>query len=69
MFISIFATVLPLRSANGEPDESVRKLAKDLGIRRTRYRPLLPLGRAMYLKPDIVPETIWENIDLREMLN
>ena len=37
------ATVLPFDLASGAPGESVRKLAKDLGIRRIRFRPLLPL--------------------------
>ena len=27
------------------------------------------MGRAKDLEPNIVPETIWESIDLREMLN
>ena len=63
------ATVLPLRSTSGEPGESVRALAKELGIRRTRFRPLLPLGRAMDSEPEIVPETIWTHMDPQEMLN
>jgi len=37
-----------LRSADirGEPGDAVRALAARLGVRRTRFRPLLPLGRA-----------------------
>jgi len=37
-----------MRSAEiqGEPGQSVRELARRLGVRRTRFRPLLPLGRA-----------------------
>ncbi len=41
------AAVLPLQQANGAPGEAVRTLARELGIRRTRFRPLLPLGRAV----------------------
>ena len=44
------AAVLPLAQANGAPGESVRELARELGIRRTRFRPLLPLGRAVQLE-------------------
>ena len=62
------AAVLPLEQVNGAPGESVRNLAKELGIRRTRFRPLLPLGRAAASKIDIMPETLWGHIDPREML-
>ncbi len=40
------AAVLPSREIDGEPGRAVRTLAQRLGIRRTRFRPLLPLGRA-----------------------
>lgn len=62
------AAVLPLRLANGAPGDSVRELAKELGI-SVHFRPLLPLGRTVDSEPDIVPETIWGHIDPREMLN
>ena len=62
------ATVLPLSQANGAPGDSVRALAKELGIRRTRFRPLLPLGRAVESDIDIVPETLWGHIDPRDMM-
>jgi uncharacterized protein len=62
------AAVLPLEQANDAPGESVRALAKELGIRRTRFRPLLPLGRAVDSELDIVPETLWGHIDPREMV-
>jgi uncharacterized protein len=57
------ATVLPLELANGPPGDSVRTLARELGIRRTRFRPLLPLGRAFDTQPDIAPETLWGHMD------
>ena len=40
------STVLPLAEFDGERETSVRKLARELGIEKTRFRPLLPLGRA-----------------------
>jgi uncharacterized protein len=62
------ATVLPLSEANGAPGEAVRALAKVLGIRRTRFRPLLPLGRAVESFIDIAPETLWGHIDPRDII-
>ena len=62
------ATVLPLRQASGAPGDSVRSLAQELGIRRTRFRPLLPLGRAVDSKLDIVPETLWGHIEPGDMV-
>jgi uncharacterized protein len=62
------ATVLPLQLANGPPGDAVRALARELGIRRTRFRPLLPLGRAVASELDIVPETLWGHMDPREMV-
>jgi uncharacterized protein len=62
------ATVLPLQLANGPPGDAVRALARELGIRRTRFRPLLPLGRAVASELDIVPETLWGHVDPREMV-
>ena len=40
------AAVLPASEAVGHNESSVRSLARDLEIRRIRFRPLLPLGRA-----------------------
>jgi uncharacterized protein len=62
------AAVLSLQQVNGSAGESVRILAKELGIRRTRFRPLLPLGRAISAKMDIVPETLWGYIDPNQIL-
>jgi len=62
------ATVLPLEQANGVPGESVRMLAKELGIHRTRFRPLLPLGRAVDSKLEILPETIWGYLSPDDMV-
>jgi uncharacterized protein len=57
------ATVLPIEPATGPAGDSVRALGKELGIRRVRFRPLLPLGRAADSLPDIVPETLWGRLD------
>ena len=62
------AAVLPLEQTNGPAGDSVRALAADLGIRRTRFRPLLPLGRALDSDPDIVPETLWGHLDPADMM-
>ena len=62
------ATVLPLAQANGPAGDSVRALARELGIRRTRFRPLLPLGRAVDSALDIIPETLWGHLEPAEMV-
>jgi uncharacterized protein len=62
------ATVLPLQLANGPPGDAVRALAQELGIRRTRFRPVLPLGRAVDSELDIVPETLWRHVDPRQVV-
>ena len=63
------AAVLPLEQNHGAPGEAVRALAQELGIRRTRFRPLLPLGRAVDSDLDSVPETLWGHIDPRELVD
>jgi uncharacterized protein len=62
------AAVLPWQLVNGPPGEAVRALARQLGIRRTRFRPLLPLGRAATSEIDIVPETLWGYVDPQEII-
>lgn len=62
------AAVLPLEQANGAPGNAVRALAEELGLRRIRFRPLLPLGRAAEAEIDLLPETMWGHIDPREMM-
>lgn len=57
------ATVLPARQANGPAGDSVRALAEELGIRRVRFRPLLPLGRAVDTMPDLAPEAVAAHVD------
>jgi uncharacterized protein len=62
------ATVLPLRLVNGPPGDAVRALGKELGIRRIRFRPVLPLGRATDQEPDIIPETLWGHVNPRDVV-
>ncbi len=62
------ATVLPLKMVNGPAGDAVRELAKELNIRRTRFRPILPLGRAKKFEPDIVPENLWEHVRPDDMI-
>jgi len=62
------ACILPLHLVDGPPGQAVRALAEELGIRRVRFRPLLPLGRAVEQEPDIVPETMWGHGDPREIV-
>lgn len=38
--------VLPAVDANGSPGDAARALGRQLGVRRLRFRPVLPLGRA-----------------------
>ncbi len=40
------ACVMSAADINGDPGQSVRRLAVRLGVSRIRFRPLLPLGRA-----------------------
>lgn len=58
------AAVLPLVQAQGAPGQHVRALARELGIRRVRMRPLLPLGRAAHQHhaPDLVAEVVWGHL-------
>jgi uncharacterized protein len=60
------ASVLPLEQMQGEAGRSVKAVAKDLGIRRVRFRPLLPLGRAAQGMPDLPPEAVWASLSADE---
>ncbi len=62
------AAVLPLSQARGAEGEHVRELAKRLGIRRVRIRPLLPLGRASHTYPDLSVEAVWFSMTAEERL-
>ncbi len=60
------ATVLPSPDLNGAPGQSVRALANELGIKRIRFRPLLPLGRAREM--EINQEHIHGHIDPQNLI-
>jgi uncharacterized protein len=51
--------VLSVEDAVGAPGESVRALARELGIRRVHFRPILPLGRARQSELEIAREAHW----------
>lgn len=64
--ISLAAT-LPLALVNSDPGNAVRALSRELGLRYPSFRPLLPLGRAVNLESEIIPETLWKYMHPREM--
>ena len=62
------ATVMGATDLAGEAGDSVRALAQRLGIRRTRFRPLLPLGRAADWKEPPVSETLGAHAHPMELI-
>lgn len=52
------ACVMSTSDIHGEPGDSVRKLGERLGIRRLRFRPILPLGRARAWETPPLPEAL-----------
>jgi uncharacterized protein len=62
------AAVLRATDAAGEAGEAVHELARRLGVRRTRFRPLLPLGRAREWDEPPTSEALGAHLDPREMI-
>ncbi len=62
------AAVLPIAQAQGAPGQQVRRLADELGIRRVRMRPILPLGRAARTLPDLEVQAVWAHLRPEERL-
>jgi len=62
------ATVMRADDLASEPGASVRALAQRLGIRRTRFRPLLPLGRASDWEEPPVSEALGGHADPMELI-
>ena len=62
------AAVLPLQAAQGEAGRAVRALADELGIRRVRFRPVLPLGRAAEHLPGLEADVVWSSLRPEERL-
>jgi uncharacterized protein len=63
------AAVLPLQAAQGEAGRHVRVLADELGIRRVRFRPVLPLGRAAEHLPGLEADVVWSSLRPEERLS
>ena len=62
------AAVLPLQEAQGEAGRAVRALGDELGIRRVRFRPVLPLGRAVEHLPGLEADVVWSSLRPEERL-
>jgi uncharacterized protein len=62
------AAVLSVEQVNSAPGASVRAIADELDIRRSRFRPMLPLGRAIQSELEITPEALWSYLSGAEML-
>jgi uncharacterized protein len=62
------ACVMGADDINGEPEESVRQLGERLRVKRIRFRPLLPLGRAAQLDEPVICEGLMRHVSAGEML-
>ena len=62
------AAVLRSKDIEGEPGRAVGKLAERLNVRRTRFRPLLPLGRAAEWDEPPQSEALGSYLDPMEMI-
>lgn len=54
------------QGAAGPRGSAVRGLARELGIRRVHFRPLLPLGRAGDAAAELAPEAHWAYLGAKE---
>jgi uncharacterized protein len=62
------ACVMDASDINGAPGQSVRALAEALQVKRTRFRPLLPLGRASRLDKPVICEGLLQHVSPDEIL-
>jgi len=62
------ACVMSSKDINGELGDNVRYLGNKLGIKRVRFRPLLPLGRASAMDEPVISEGLMEHISTEEMM-
>ena len=62
------ACVMNAAGIDGSPGKSVRALAGKLNIKRIRFRPLLPLGRAAGLEEPVICEGMMHYISADNML-
>ncbi|MBI2297729.1 MAG: SPASM domain-containing protein [Armatimonadetes bacterium] len=58
--------IMSEEDAAGPRGGAVRGLARELGIRRVHFRPLLPLGRAGDAAAELVPEAHWAYLGAEE---
>jgi uncharacterized protein len=62
------ACVMRATEINSEPGKSVRKLGERLGVRRVRFRPLLPLGRAAHMDEPMMCEGLLQHVPPEDLL-
>jgi len=62
------AAVMRAGDIQGEPGCAVRQLVQRLGVRRTRFRPLLPLGRAQDWPEPPTSEALGAHADPMELI-
>jgi len=62
------ACVMNVEAINGDPGQNVRALAERLQVKRVRFRPLLPLGRASHLDEPVMCEGLMQHVSPDEML-
>jgi uncharacterized protein len=62
------ACVMGSDEVNGEPGQSVQQLGERLGVKRVRFRPLLPIGRAAQLDEPVMCEGLMQHVSPEDML-
>ena len=62
------ACVMSANDINGDPGQSVARLGERLHVKRVRFRPLLPLGRAAHLDEPVMCEGLMQHVRPEEML-
>ena len=62
------ACVMCADDINGEPGKSVKRLGERLKVRRVRFRPLLPVGRASHLDEPVICEGLMQYVSPEDML-
>lgn len=62
------ACVMSADDVNGEPGRSVKLLGERLKVKRVRFRPLLPIGRAAHLDEPVMCEGLMQHVSPEDML-
>jgi len=62
------ACVMSAEDINGEPGQSVQLLGDRLNVKRVRFRPLLPIGRASGLDEPVICEGLMQHVSPDDML-